>query len=184
MAVSAQAIIQTDAGWDHVSYEQACGFFSEQAVHAWWERCVYPDIPFVDLAAAVGQTPEEAENNGLCIDAATARSLYPKTVDIVTARACVGEHRWIAVVALPYPAPNFTAHEQKAIQLGVALRHELAQPYRIINDNKDAVCAMQRRYSDISWRRRQQVREAHRLSLAQATRLWVDPVYFTPPPLS
>ncbi len=168
--------IQTDAGWDRAPYARARAYFSERAVADGWERYLDGwDLADV-LAHELGLDPALADDEDFLNDFWSLRS---PTVEIATARACHGPHRWLAVVALPYPGSGvlFERFEQKAIQLGVALRSELGLNCPVVNDNKDAVRALRARYPDIQWRRRRHVRRADALSLDTATRVFLDSSY-------
>ena len=61
-----QELILTDAGWDRVSYEQACTYFSKEDVDTWWAK-VSENWEVVDILHEVGLDPalaEDAEDAG------------------------------------------------------------------------------------------------------------------------
>ena len=174
-----QELILTDAGWDRVSYTQACAYFSKEDVDTWWAK-VSENWEVEDILREVGLDPALAEDADF-LENTDLLALHPAHLDLITARACYGSHRWIAIVSLPLRNPFFQQHEEQAIALGLALRDALGVEGTVVNDNKDAVRAMRARHPDaaIVWKRRQFVRDAHALSLTTANRVLVDPVYQT-----
>ena len=173
-----QELILTDAGWDRVSYEQACTYFSKEDVDTWWAK-VSENWEVVDILREVGLDPALAEDADF-LENTDILALHPAHLDLITARACYGPHRWLAILSLPlYDGPFFQQHEEQAIALGLALRDTLGLECAVVNDNKDAVRAVRQRHPDVAivWKRRQFVRDAHALSLTTANRILVDPVY-------
>lgn len=67
----------------------------------------------------------------------------------------------------------FHNHEIEAIRLGVHLRRYLnAHDIPIINDCQNAVRYLQGIYANIAWQPRNSVSIAHRLKIAQATKVY------------
>lgn len=164
--VSGEAII-TDAGWDSLSYEQAlCYFSAEELERRWLEYTEEMEIE--DICKMLGVEIPDLEDDE-AMDAMW--SLRPKSISVVTAKACYQEKKWIAVVALGYEWRPFEDHERKAIQLGIQLRADLHLDLPVVNDNRDAVILMRKKYPNIQWARRNRTKQAHNLKLSQPSEI-------------
>lgn len=164
--------IITDAGWEKIPWGDAAKFFHQQTISDWRESF----LEWIDIADLISA---QQLNIDLDDDAAVDKFLEgynSPEINVVVAKAVYEEHSWVRVLLISTPddeEPYFHNHEIESILLGVHLRRYLnVHDIPIINDCQDAVRYLQGMYANIGWQPRNCVSVAHRLKIAQATKVY------------
>ena len=124
----------------------------------------------------------------------TQFSWLPLSLDIATARAVYEDYKWVKAIAIQeryYGLDYIDSYETEAINLGLYLKQEIGNPnLSVINDNKHAVSSVNGIISfepwflkefikfvkenkpTVFWSPRKFVKQADRLSIRDATRVF------------
>ncbi|MEH2001242.1 MAG: hypothetical protein V7L00_21250 [Nostoc sp.] len=164
--------ITTDAGWERISFDDAAKFFSNQTIQDWHESFIegFDDISDLLLAQGVDIDLEDEAAVDNFLD-----NYKPQHINVVIAKAVYNIHSWARVLLISTPEDEeyyFHNHEIEAIRLGIGLRRYLNLDIPVINDCQDAVRYLQGKYPNIAWQPRHCVSVAHRLKIAQATKVY------------
>lgn len=164
--------ITTDAGWERISFDDAAKFFSNQTIQDWHESFIegFDDISDLLLAQGVDIDLEDKAAVDNFLD-----NYKPQHINVVIAKAVYNIHSWARVLLISTPEDEeyyFHNHEIEAIRLGIGLRRYLNLDIPVINDCQDAVRYLQGKYPNIAWQPRHCVSVAHRLKIAQATKVY------------
>jgi hypothetical protein len=165
--------ILTDAGWEKMTFEEACQFFAPEEIRDWYVSCYsHTDIShlIVDMNLDIDLEDDEAVENFL-----SNHDWIPKEVQVVVAKAIYENHYWARVLTVSTPDMEesyFQNYEIEAIYLGIHLRKYLNLDIPIINDCKNAVRYLFGRYPNIGWQPRNFVTKAHKLKTYQATMVY------------
>jgi hypothetical protein len=164
--------ITTDAGWEKISFDDAAKFFSTQTIQDWHESFIegFDDISDLLLAQGVDIDLEDEAAVDKFLD-----NYKPQHINVVIAKAVYNIHSWARVLLISTPEDEeyyFHNHEIEAIRLGIGLRRYLNLDIPVINDCQDAVRYLQGKYPNIAWQPRHCVSVAHRLKIAQATKVY------------
>ncbi|MEH1945367.1 MAG: hypothetical protein V7L01_34865 [Nostoc sp.] len=164
--------ITTDAGWEKISFDDAAKFFSNQTIQDWHESFIegFDDISDLLLAQGVDIDLEDEAAVDNFLD-----NYKPQHINVVIAKAVYNIHSWARVLLISTPEDEeyyFHNHEIEAIRLGIGLRRYLNLDIPVINDCQDAVRYLQGKYPNIAWQPRHCVSVAHRLKIAQATKVY------------
>ncbi|MEM1395284.1 MAG: hypothetical protein AAGG00_18720 [Cyanobacteria bacterium P01_H01_bin.150] len=165
--------ILCDAGWEKISFEKACEFFSPEVVREWYSS-YWEEADISDLSAELGIDINQLDDQDL-EKFLESYDWTPKEVNVVVAKAIYENHRWIRVLTISTPEFEeyiFQNHEMEAIYLGIHLRNYLKLDIPVINDCKNAVRYLYGRYPNIGWQSRKCVKAAHNLKISQATQLF------------
>ncbi|MBW4429878.1 hypothetical protein [Nostoc sp.] len=164
--------ITTDAGWEKILFDDAAKFFSNQTIQDWHESFIegFDDISDLLLAQGVDIDLEDEAAVDNFLD-----NYKPQHINVVIAKAVYNIHSWARVLLISTPEDEeyyFHNHEIEAIRLGIGLRRYLNLDIPVINDCQDAVRYLQGKYPNIAWQPRHCVSVAHRLKIAQATKVY------------
>ena len=164
--------ITTDAGWEKISFDDAAKFFSNQTIQDWHESFIegFDDISDLLLAQGIDIDLEDEAAVDKFLD-----SYKPQHINVVIAKAVYNIHSWARVPLISTPEDEeyyFHNHEIEAIRLGIGLRRYLNLYIPVINDCQNAVRYLQGKYPNIAWQPRHCVSVAHRLKIAQATKVY------------
>lgn len=166
--------ITTDAGWEKISFDQAPQFFSSQTIQDWRESFIEGIDDISDLISAQGVDID------LDDDAAIDKFLdnyKPQQINVVVAKAVYDIHFWVRILTISTPEDEeyyFHNHEIEAVRLGIQLRKHLNLDIPVINDCQDAVRYLSGQYPNIGWQPRHCVSIAHKLKIAQATKVYTE----------
>ncbi len=170
--------IVTDAGWEIISFDEACKYFSPEEIREWyssyWSGADITNL-FAELEVDIDLENEEALDKFL-----DTYDWTPKKVNVVVAKAVYESNAWTRVLTISTPEfeeYNFENHEEQAILLGVQMRKHLGLDILVINDCKNAVRRVRRQYPTIGWQPRKCVRAAHNLKISQATKVYNEQVW-------
>ena len=141
--------IVTDAGWEIISFDEACKYFSPEEIREWyssyWSGADITNL-FAELEVDIDLENEEALDKFL-----DTYDWTPKKVNVVVAKAVYESNAWTRVLTISTPEEeeyNFENHEEQAILLGVQMRKHLGLDILVINDCKNAVRRVHQTISD------------------------------------
>lgn len=165
--------IVTDAGWEKMTFEEACRFFRPEEIRDWyesyWSGADLPDL-LVEIGVALDLNDEKVVEKFI-----ENYDWTPKEVQVVVAKAIYENHAWVRVLAISTPEMEeycFHNHEMEAVYLGMHLRKYLNLDIPVINDCKNAVRHLYRSYEKIGWQPRNCVTKAHKLKIYQASKVY------------
>lgn len=165
--------IVTDAGWEKMTFETACQFFTPEEIRDWyasyWEGADISNL-LVEIGVNLDSDDDEAVEKFL-----ENYDWTPKVVEVVVAKAIYENHSWARVLTISTHEMEdyyFQNHEMEAIYLGIHLRKCLNLDISVINDCKNAVRDLYGRYPNIGWQPRNCVTKAHKLKIFQATKVY------------
>ncbi|BAY73296.1 hypothetical protein NIES23_61240 (plasmid) [Trichormus variabilis NIES-23] len=164
--------ITTDAGWEKISFDDATQFFSTQSIQDWRESFVESLDDISDLISAQGVDIDLEDE--VAVDK-FLDNYKPQQFNVVVAKAVYDIHSWVRILTISTPEDEeyyFHNHEIEAIRLGIGLRRHLNLDIPVINDCQNAVRYLQGKYPNIGWQPRNCVSVAHRLKIAQATKVY------------
>lgn len=172
--------IVTDAGWEKMTFEEACRFFRPEEIRDWyasyWSGTDISDL-LVEIGVNLDSDDKEAVDNFL-----ENYDWTPNEVQVVVAKAIYENHSWARVLTISTPDMEeycFQNHEMEAIYLGIHLRKYLNLDIPIINDCKNAVRYLHGRYPNVGWQPRNCVTKAHKLKISQATKVYNEETWNT-----
>ncbi|GAA6620136.1 hypothetical protein NUACC26_059520 [Scytonema sp. NUACC26] len=171
--------ISTDAGWEELTFLQACNYFSPEEIRDWyqqyWEGAELAEL-LVELDVDIDLDNEEAVDKFF-----ETYDWTQQSVQVVVAKAVYDSHRWTLVTAISTPWMEercFENHEHTAIELGIHLRRYLNRDsLPIVNDSQDAVRRARWHYKNIGWLPRKAVKDAHNLKLQQASKIYSNTLW-------
>ncbi|MGC9527093.1 MAG: hypothetical protein ACP5D7_16300 [Limnospira sp.] len=163
--------IVTDAGWERLTFAEACQYFPAEEIREWYQQNWQDaDLEYLidDLEIDLDLEDDEAVERFL-----ETYDWTPTTLEIIVAKAVYQDHAWARPLVMAWrewDSEIFESYESQALSLGIYMREQLNLDIPVINDCQKAVIWFSG-YSFVGWQRRRFVKPAHALKISKATRV-------------